>query len=366
MRIAFLIIVFFHGLLHLLGFVKGFGLKEVKELTLPISKPMGLLWLAASILFIFYGISFYLNNKYSWLLGILAVLISQLLIIIFWKDAKFGTLPNIIVLVMSIISYGHFNFQKMTAIESTTLLSQSKTSKAGQLSENDIKELPKPIKLWLKNSGAIGKPIITKGKVIQEAKMKMNTGQENWLDATAIQYSTIDVPAFIWTVDVEMNPLISFQGRDKYTDGKGEMLIKLYSLINVVNEKGEKLNEGTLQRFLGEMVWFPSLALSEYITWEQINDSTAKATMDYQGTKATGTFFFDSNGDFIQFTADRFKGNEADSKRYKWVLNVDDYKTFEGIKVPSKMNATWELEEMDWNWLKLEIVDIKYNENIVP
>jgi hypothetical protein len=366
MRIAFLIIVLLHGLLHLLGFVKGFGLKEVKNLTMSISKPMGLIWLAATILFILYGISYLLNNKYSWFLGILAVLISQLLIIIFWKDARFGTLPNVIILIVSIISYGHFSFQKMTALESNTLLSQSKNSKSRQLTESDIKELPEPIKLWLKNSGVIGKPFITKGKVIQEAKMKMNPEQENWLDATAIQYSTIDIPGFIWTVDVKMNPLINFQGRDKYIDGKGEMLIKLYSLLNVVNEKGEKLNEGTLQRYLGEMVWFPSLALSNYISWEPINDTTAKATMDFKGTKASGIFYFNSEGDFIKFSADRFKGNAKDSKRYEWILTVEDYNTFEGIKVPSKMNATWRLENMDWNWLKLEIIDIKYNENVDP
>lgn len=366
MRIAFLIIVLLHGLLHLLGFVKGFGLKEVKNLTMPISKPMGLLWLAATILFILYGISYFLHNKYSWILGILVILISQFLIIIFWKAARFGTLPNIIVLVVSIISYGHFSFQKMTSLESTALLSQTKNANSRQLSKNDIRELPKPIKKWLENSGAIGKPMITKAKVTQEAKMKMKPEQEDWLDAKAIQYSTIDVPGFIWTVDVKMNPLISFQGRDKYTGGNGEMLIKLFSLINVVNETGEKLNEGTLQRYLGEMVWFPSLAISNYISWESINDTTAKATMDYKGTKASGTFYFNSAGDFIKFSADRFKSNEKDSKRYEWILTVDDYKSFEGIKVPSKMKATWKLENMDWNWLKLEIMDIKYNENVAP
>ncbi|MDN5330561.1 MAG: hypothetical protein PWP35_2348 [Bacteroidales bacterium] len=37
------------------------------------------------------------------------------------------------------------------------------------------------------------------------------------------------------------------------------MLIKVNSLIPVVNEKGNKLDEGTLQRYLGEIVWFPSL-----------------------------------------------------------------------------------------------------------
>ena len=52
MRIIFLIIVILHGLIHLLGFVKGIGLKEVKELTLPISKPLGFIWLASAFIFL--------------------------------------------------------------------------------------------------------------------------------------------------------------------------------------------------------------------------------------------------------------------------------------------------------------------------
>lgn len=141
------------------------------------------------------------------------------------------------------------------------------------------------------------------------------------------------------------------------------MLIKMNSLINVVNEQGEKLNEGTFKQYLGEMVWFPSLALSPYVTWEQINDTTAKATITYKNTTGSGTFYFDSDGNFIKFSAFRFMGNEPDAQRYEWVLLVDEHKSFEGIKIPSKMTATRKLEEGDWTWLKLEVTNIKYNKN---
>jgi hypothetical protein len=42
-------------------------------------------------------------------------------------------------------------------------------------------------------------------------------------------------------------------------------------------------------------------------------------------------------------------------------LTVDDYKVFGGIKVPSKMKATWILDDLDWTWLELEIADMEYN-----
>ncbi|MDP2067968.1 MAG: hypothetical protein Q8K04_03290 [Lutibacter sp.] len=82
------------------------------------------------------------------------------------------------------------------------------------------------MKNWLRNSGAVGQPFISVGKVTQKAEMKMKPKQEDWMSATATQYTTIDFPAFIWTVDVKMNSLFCAVGRDKFENGKGEMLIK--------------------------------------------------------------------------------------------------------------------------------------------
>jgi hypothetical protein len=363
MKITIFIIVLLHGLIHLLGFVKGFELRKIKELTIPISRPMGVVWLTATSLFLTYGVLHLLNSKNAWLIGIIAVLISQALIVIFWKDAKFGTLPNIIILAVSIMSFGYYNFQNIIQDETTKMLSKNVGTENRIVSESDLTNLPDPVKKWLKHCGTLGKPFISFGKVTQIAEMQMKPEQDNWMTATAIQYTTIDNPAFIWAVDVKMNSFLSFQGRDKFDDGKGEMLIKLNSLINIVHERGEKLDEGTLQRFLGEMVWFPSLALSPYITWEQIDENKAKATMTYKGNSGSGTFIFNSNGDVTKFSALRYKGNDVHAKRYDWEMKILDYKTFEGIKVPSKMTSTWKLDEKDWTWLKMEVTDIKYNSN---
>ncbi len=363
MKIVFFTIVLLHGLIHLLGFVKGFELQEVKELTLLISKPLGVVWLVATILFLTYGLLYLLNLKYSWLIGLVAVLVSQVIIFLFWKDAKYGTIPNIIILAVSIVSFGNYSFQRMIKHETAQLLAKNASRENRILNEFDLVNLPYPVKNWLKNCGALGKPFIGLGKVIQKAEMKMKPEQDNWMTATALQYTTIDNPAFIWSVDVKMNSFLSFQGRDEFDEGKGEMLIKLNSLFNIVNERGEKLDEGTLQRYLGEMVWFPSLAISKHITWEEIDENTARATMTYKGNSGSGTFYFNSNSEVIKFSSLRYKGNNPESKKYDWVMNISEYKTFEGIKVPSKMTATWKLENQDWTWMNLEIIDIKYNEN---
>lgn len=366
MRVAFLILVIIHGIIHTLGFLKGYDLKEIKELTLPISKPIGAIWLIVAVLLLLYGLLYILNTKYAWVVGMLAAVLSQILIILYWKDARFGTIPNLVILVISVIAYGQYNFQRLVHLETTQLMSHNDISKQRIITDKEIAELPRVIQKWLYRSEVIGRPMQGIGKIIQRAEMQLKSDQKNWLSATAVQYTSIDNPAFIWIADVKMNPLLFFRGRDKFEKGKGAMLIKLNALFNIVYESGDKINEGSLQRYLGEMVWFPSLALSPYIEWKELNDTSATATMNFQGTQGSGTFYFNKEGDFVKFTAWRFMGNGPDAKRYEWVLEVEAYRYFEGIKVPSKMTATWKLEDQDWTWLKLEIVDLMYNDRVTP
>jgi hypothetical protein len=92
-----------------------------------------------------------------------------------------------------------------------------------------------------------------------------------------------------------------------------------------------------------------------------VDPLTARAVIESHGTRGEGLFHFNEEGDFVKFSAMRFKGNEEGAKRYEWVIEVQEYAVFEGIRVPSLMTATWKLEEGDWTWLEMKILDVKYN-----
>jgi hypothetical protein len=361
MNYVFSILIWLHGSIHLMGFVKGFKLAQIQSLSSEISVTSAIFWFLVFALFVMSAIGFLLEKNFWLVFAVFAVVISSVLIISTWSDTKFGMISNVIILVVVLISLSSLSMNKMITHETQKILSGIDSFALKIINDSDVKELPAPVYKWMHNTGMIGKPAIQSAYIKQKALMKMKPDQKDWKPAEAEQYTTMDVPAFIWTVNMKMAPLISIKGRDKFVNGKGEMLIKMNSLINVVNEKGERMDEGTIQRYLGELVWYPSLALSPYIAWEAIDNYSAKATMNYKGTTGSGTFYFDKKGDFIKFVALRFNGNNADAKRYPWILTVEDYTVFEGIKVPSKMKATWKLYEGDWTWLYLEITDIKYN-----
>jgi len=361
MKYIFSIIVFIHGAIHLMGFVKGFKLGEIQNLSSDISKISAIFWLVSFALFAMSAIGFLLDKNFWLFFTVLAVVISSVLIISTWSDSKFGMIANLLILIVAVFSFTNLRFSNKVETEIAQILAHTKTINETTVSEQEISDLPEPVKRWLEVSGVVGKEKINSVWLKQKAKMKMKPEQENWNDATAEQYFTVQNPAFIWKVKMKMLPFIKIAGRDKFVDGKGEMQIKMFSLLNIVNEKGSKMDEGTLQRYLGEMVWFPSAALSPFITWEAIDNRSAKAKMDYQGTKGSGTFHFNENGDFIRYSALRFKGNEVDAERYEWVIDVREHAVKNGIKIPVKMTATWKLDEGDWTWLDLEITEITYN-----
>lgn len=230
------------------------------------------------------------------------------------------------------------------------------------ITASDLRQLPPPVAAWLERSGVVGTPHVHRVWLSQQSEMRMSPEKERWSSAASEQLFNADDPAFTWQVKMKMGPFNIIKGKDVFEYGNGKMNIRLFGLIPVVNEAGPKIDEGSIQRFLGEIAWFPQAALKPYIRWEQVDALTAKAVIESHGTRGEGTFYFNEKGDFVKFAALRYKGNEADAKRKEWVITANAHASFSGIRVPSKLEATWKLQEGDWTWLKMEITDVLYNE----
>jgi hypothetical protein len=98
MRLAFAIVLVVHGLIHLLGVAKAFELAELPQLTRPIQPLMGVLWLAASLLFLFTAGALFVWPRWWWVIGCVAIAVSMMAIVPSWADAKFGALANLVLL----------------------------------------------------------------------------------------------------------------------------------------------------------------------------------------------------------------------------------------------------------------------------
>lgn len=227
--------------------------------------------------------------------------------------------------------------------------------------EKDIYYLPDPVKRWLRYSEVIGKERVVSVRLKQKGFFKMRIDKD-WIPFEAEEYYRVDEPSFLWWAKMKFAPFLYVTGRDKYYEGKGNMLIKIASLVTAADGKGDEINQGTLLRFLNEIMWFPSAALSNYITWEEVDKNSARATMSYGDVTASAIFFFDEKGAFINMTADRYS-DIGDSKfsMEKWSTPVAEYGRINNILIPYKGSAIWHYKNGDFEYIRLEVTDIEYN-----
>ncbi len=346
-----------------MGFVKAFEITQISQLTKNITKPMGLVWLFAMLLFLATALLFVMKKENWPLLAMISVIISQVLILLYWQDAKYGTFANIIIFVVAIQAFAGQRFTKMIQEESGVLLQEISIEVPETLEMKDISGVPIIIQKWMLYSNVVGNDKVVSVRLKQKGEMRTKP-ESKWMSFTAQQYFDVSDPSFVWSTTVDANPLFTLKGRDKLKNGKGEMLIKLASIIPVAVEKpSEKINTGTMLRFLGEMCWFPSAALNKYVTWEQLDATSAKATLVLNGKSVSGVYTFSEEGKFIAFQADRYYGGGEDAKLEKWYIEAKAYKEFENFSLPYKCDVTWKLAEGDFNWLRVEITDMKYNTN---
>ena len=105
MRTFFFTLILLHGIVHLFGFIKAFEIAEISELTLPINRGWGLLWFLTALTLILSGGLWMLNVSAWWIPAIIGVILSQILVLIFWQDARFASIPNLVILTVIFSSF---------------------------------------------------------------------------------------------------------------------------------------------------------------------------------------------------------------------------------------------------------------------
>lgn len=369
LRVLYLLLPL-HGLLHLIGFVYGFRLappgqftgKTIVALSATLQRLASVLWLVTALLFVAALVALLLKKDWWWMIGVGAAVLSQVLIVLYWHDAKWGTLANVIITVMLVIAWSTWRFNTMVQREVRAVLSES-PAPAKVVTEGEIAHLPPVVQRWLRRSNAVGKPINHTVHLHQSGLMR-TTREGKWMPVTAEQYFTVDQPGFVWVADVKAAPGLHLLGRDLYRDGHGHMLIKALSLYPVADSRGATVDQGTLLRYLAETAWFPSAALAPYIKWQPVDNHRAMATMHWGDITASGVFGFTPEGDLESFSAMRFYDRKEGATLEPWLIKVEPgaYKEFDGVRIPVRSTVTWQLREGDLTWYQVQIEDVKYDE----
>jgi hypothetical protein len=349
MRYLLVALLAVHGLLHLLGLQWG--------------KVVGAVWSVASLALLVTAALLLARNDHWWMVGAAALVFSQALIVSAWSAARAGTVVNLLLAIPVVVGSGEARFAHQSDAAVKRLLARVPGVPPAIVTAQELAPLPPPVRRWLETSGVVGRERAQVVRLRQRGEMRTAADQP-WMPAEARQYFSVDVPGFVWTVSVTMNgvPLV---GRDTYEDGHGHMLIKAGGLFPVANGRGPEIDQGTLLRFLGEIIWFPSAALAPYVQWTPIDATSARATMSHGGVTASGVFTFDQQGRAVKMTASRYKGDGKSASLERWEVPSTAWSRLGGVLMPVQGTATWKLGSGDLEYYRWEITEVEYNQAVL-
>ena len=231
------------------------------------------------------------------------------------------------------------------------------------LTMEDLHPLPEPVQKYLIYVGSIGKPQIQNFRAVFNGSMKRNK-KSNWMAINSQQYNFFDEPSRFFYIRAKIFG-IPFDGLHVYTGNEATMLIKVASMFQVVDAKGEKMSHGETVTMLNDMCFMaPATLISEDIKWETIDSHSVKAIYTNDTITVSAILKFNQMGELIDFISeDRYYCEDGiNYLSYKWSTPISNYEEMDGRKIPTYGEAIWHIPyEGEFCNAKFDLKAIEYN-----
>lgn len=362
MKAIFISILIIHGLIHLMGFAKAFKLTQIEQLTFGISKISGLFWFLTFLFFMLSGIAYFAKADWWYVLAFIGVLISTVLIITVWSDAKFGIIANVIILIVAIVSYGNSTFHSNYENDVKIGLKQTAMVPESILTEADIEYLPEPVKNYILNSGSVGKPKVNNFRLEFTGQIRKNE-QAEWMPFTTVQYNFLESSTRLFFMKAVMKKL-PVAGYHRFQDGHAFMDIRLFSLFRVQYQSGSEMDISETVTFFNDMCCMaPGTLIDKRIKWLEVVGNKVKAEFTNNNITISAWLYFNDKGALINFISDdRYAAGENNTmERLRWSTPMKDVKEVDGYKLARYAEAIYTYPEGDLCYGTFILTNVEYN-----
>lgn len=369
MRWIFLFVVAVHGAVHGIGFAKAFGLADLQQLTQPISRPMGLLWLLAGLSTLASLVALFVWPSGWWMIGAAAVLLSQLAIVSAWRDAKLGTLGNLVLLVG--VAYGYLtqgpsSFRAELAHETAAGL--ARPLDAPLLMEADLARLPVPVQRYVRATGFVGQPHVRSYRLRFRGRIR-SAADAAWMPFGAEQQSFVDRPTRLFLMRATMFG-VPVQAFHRLVDGAATMRVTVAGLYPMVDARGPIMDRSETVTVFNDMcILAPGTLVERAIRWDAIDDVSARAHFTNGAHTVTATLHFDARGLLSDFRSNDRSRASPDGKTFTqppFSTPVRGYQRYGAYRLARHGEARVHPPEGAFTYGEFELLEIAYNVRTPP
>jgi len=268
------------------------------------------------------------------------------------------------VLVLVTVLAGRLWRQQESARRVEELRRPATVGRERQFTRDDLDDLPDPVRRYLFSALPTDRSSVDSLRIQQDGELRLGDASSPWKSFTATQHVTVDPPGFFWDASIRLAPLVSVGVRDLYRDGNGSASVSLFGVVPVDGaDPSPELNEAELLRYLAEAVWYPTALLpSEGVTWEPIDDRTAKATIEHGDVSASLEFSFDEDDEVTRvYAEERYRRVDDGFEPTPWSGYWYDYRTRNGMRIPMAGEVVWHLPDGDLNAWRGRVTGISYD-----
>lgn len=227
----------------------------------------------------------------------------------------------------------------------------------------ELEGLPAPVQRYFRAVLIEGQPVVREVRIRHKGTFNMGEAQDRWKPFTSDQRVITRRPGFDWNARVELFPGIAVRVHDAYVAGEGILHAALLGAIPLVDLRGTgDVAEGEFMRFIAEAAWYPTALLpSQGVTWQEVDDRSALATLADNSIVITMLFTFDDKNLIETVRADargRIVGKEIVPT--PWLGRFSDYERRSGMLVPLEGEVAWLLPEGAKAYWRGRITEIEY------
>ena len=386
MRWALVAVLAIHGAIHFMGTAKAFGWSDLEALTQPISRGMGFLWLLTGVTTLAAAVHLLVAPRSWWITGLAAVVLSQIVILSAWQDARVGTVANLIVLagvVYTFASAGPWSFRAVYergVAEAAAAASVATWSKGhgsadpsaaapgadggGTLTAADLAHLPEAVRRYLEVTGFVGAPKVAGFRAVARGRIRASA-EEPWMPFVFEQQNTVDPPSRLFHMRARRAGL-PVDVLHVYRGGRATMRAKVLSLVSVVDEAGPEMDQGETVTLFNDLALIGpgGLAWAD-IRWEAVDEDRVRGVFTAGAETVAGVLVFDEGGELVDFVSDdRFAAVDGGFEAWTWSTPVHSYQEMEAagatVRVVREGEGRWHPDgAAPYTYLELEILELE-------
>ena len=362
--VAFVVVA--HGALHLLGAAKGLAWAEVGQLAEPISTGLGAVWLAAAVVTISSGVLLVVRIRWWWIVGAVAVVLSQVVIVTSWADAKAGTIANVVLLVAVIYGWASQGSRGGRAEYRRRASSALGTPHlAGVVTEEDLGRLPALVAAYVRQSGALGQPRVQTLRAQFHGRIR-SAPAKPWMTFTGEQVNTYGPqPDRLFFMDAELFGL-PVEVLHVFAASAATMRVRALSMFPMVNKSGPEMDRAeTVTIFNDLCILAPAALIDAPVTWHVLDDHHVRGSYSYGANTIAAELSFNDDHELIDFVSDDRMAVSSDGGKtfnpQRWSTPISGYRELGVVRLGTIGEAHWHAPEGEFAYLEFHLDEITYN-----